>query len=266
MINWIILFVLLFLVIQQIRRSSDVCLIFSLIFPFLTKNTKFNFISTVWNKKNMWKLTFATEFSILSTTKKWMNVEFFVGIQIGWQNLKIHDAIWLYSDCWVWFRRLEPRIWLWHLQPWKNASEFAVKQRVSEMRGELIKAKATNYFLSQLAGVILTGNELSQISLALILTYFGGQRNRPRWIAIGMVFSSISCFILASPHFIYGAGDEALKYTKEYGLNYEVIASKQNWFLFFLSDPQNMDNWFLFYDRSVEYITNSTIKTHQSDI
>lgn len=57
----------------------------------------------------------------------------------------------------------------------------------------------------------------------MILTYFGGQRNRPRWIAWGVVFSAMSCFILAWPHFIYGAGDEALSYTKEYVSKNQVI-------------------------------------------
>lgn len=69
---------------------------------------------------------------------------------------------------------------------------------------------------SAFPGIILSGNEISQILLSLILTYFGGQRNRPRWIAWGVVFSAMSCFILAWPHFIYGPGEEALQYTKEY--------------------------------------------------
>ncbi|XP_055326118.1 solute carrier organic anion transporter family member 74D-like [Sitodiplosis mosellana] len=69
---------------------------------------------------------------------------------------------------------------------------------------------------SQTTGIILSGNEISQILLSLILTYFGGQRNRPRWIAWGVVFSALSCFILAWPHFIYGAGEEAYELTEEY--------------------------------------------------
>lgn len=52
--------------------------------------------------------------------------------------------------------------------------------------------------------------------LSLILSYTGGQRNRPRWIAWGVVFCAMSCFILAMPHWLYGAGDEALRLTKEY--------------------------------------------------
>jgi hypothetical protein len=52
--------------------------------------------------------------------------------------------------------------------------------------------------------------------LSLILSYIGGQRNRPRWIAWGVLCCALSCFILAAPHFIYGAGDEMLQLTKEY--------------------------------------------------
>lgn len=57
---------------------------------------------------------------------------------------------------------------------------------------------------------------MSQILLSVFLAYFGGQRNRPRFIAWGVIFCALSCFILALPHFIYGAGDDALKLTKEY--------------------------------------------------
>lgn len=37
-----------------------------------------------------------------------------------------------------------------------------------------------------------------------------------RWIAWGIVFCGLSCYILALPHFIYGAGEDALQLTKEY--------------------------------------------------
>lgn len=69
---------------------------------------------------------------------------------------------------------------------------------------------------SSTTGIVLCGNEISQILLSLILSYVGGQRNRPRWISWGVMFCALSCFILASPHFIYGAGEDALKLTKEY--------------------------------------------------
>ncbi|KAH8413464.1 hypothetical protein KR009_011422 [Drosophila setifemur] len=69
---------------------------------------------------------------------------------------------------------------------------------------------------SQTTGIILSGNEISQIMLSLILSYIGGQRNRPRWIAWGIVFCGLSCYILVLPHIIYGAGHEVLQFTKEY--------------------------------------------------
>lgn len=67
-----------------------------------------------------------------------------------------------------------------------------------------------------LSGIIMSGNEISQILLSLFLSYAGGQRNRPLWIAWGVAICGISCFILALPHFIYGAGEDALRLTKEY--------------------------------------------------
>ncbi|KAG5676086.1 hypothetical protein PVAND_005940 [Polypedilum vanderplanki] len=69
---------------------------------------------------------------------------------------------------------------------------------------------------SQTTGIILSGNEISQILLSVILAYIGGNSNRPRFISIGVIFCALSCFILAMPHFIYGAGEDALKLTKEY--------------------------------------------------
>ncbi|XP_055550083.1 solute carrier organic anion transporter family member 74D [Wyeomyia smithii] len=77
---------------------------------------------------------------------------------------------------------------------------------------------------SSTTGIILSGNEISQILLSLILSYVGGHRNRPRWIAWGVVFCALSCFILASPHFIYGAGESALQLTKEFISDQEAEA------------------------------------------
>nr|XP_012137032.1 PREDICTED: solute carrier organic anion transporter family member 5A1-like [Megachile rotundata] len=68
---------------------------------------------------------------------------------------------------------------------------------------------------SRTTGLILSGNEISQI-LSLILIYYGGSGHRPRWIAVGVGLSAISCLILALPHFLYGPGRDALALTKEY--------------------------------------------------
>lgn len=68
---------------------------------------------------------------------------------------------------------------------------------------------------SRTTGLILSGNEISQI-LSLILTYYGGSSHRPRWMAVGVGLSALSCLVLALPHFIYGPGKDALALTKEY--------------------------------------------------
>lgn len=62
----------------------------------------------------------------------------------------------------------------------------------------------------------MSGNEMSQIFLSLFLAYKGGKGNRPVWIAWGVLFSSLSCFILSLPHFIYGPGNNALALTEEF--------------------------------------------------
>jgi len=75
---------------------------------------------------------------------------------------------------------------------------------------------------SKTTGIMLSGNEISQILLSLVLTYYGGQRNRPVWIAWGVAFSALSCFVLAALHFIYGPGPTALSLTKEYLLENNI--------------------------------------------
>ncbi|KAK6626495.1 hypothetical protein RUM44_008968 [Polyplax serrata] len=69
---------------------------------------------------------------------------------------------------------------------------------------------------SEITGVLMSGNEMSQIFLSMFLAYKGGKGNRPVWMAWGVLFSSLSCFILALPHFIYGPGSTALALTKEF--------------------------------------------------
>ncbi|XP_011147025.1 solute carrier organic anion transporter family member 4C1 isoform X1 [Harpegnathos saltator] len=68
---------------------------------------------------------------------------------------------------------------------------------------------------SRTTGLILSGNEVSEV-LSLILTYYGGSSHRPRWIAVGVGLSALSCLVMALPHFIYGPGKDALALTKEY--------------------------------------------------
>ncbi|XP_008478683.1 solute carrier organic anion transporter family member 4A1-like [Diaphorina citri] len=57
---------------------------------------------------------------------------------------------------------------------------------------------------SKTTGIIMSATEIGQIGSSLLLTYYGGQGHRPRWIAWGMVLFAASSFICALPHFIFG--------------------------------------------------------------
>lgn len=50
----------------------------------------------------------------------------------------------------------------------------------------------------------MSATEMGQIGSSLLLTYYGGQGHRPKWIAWGMVLFAVSSFTCSLPHFIYG--------------------------------------------------------------
>ncbi|XP_047739900.1 solute carrier organic anion transporter family member 74D-like [Hyalella azteca] len=63
---------------------------------------------------------------------------------------------------------------------------------------------------SKQTGIVLAGNDVSQVLLSIVITYYGSYGDRPRWMGLGVINSALSCFIAASPHLIYGSGGEAL--------------------------------------------------------
>ncbi|KAL7029424.1 hypothetical protein ACKWTF_006241 [Chironomus riparius] len=65
-------------------------------------------------------------------------------------------------------------------------------------------------------GIISVGNDVSSLFLSAFIAYYGGKRHRPRWIAFGLIAIVIYCILTASPHFLYGAGQESLSLTVEY--------------------------------------------------
>jgi hypothetical protein len=77
-------------------------------------------------------------------------------------------------------------------------------------------------------GIVMSGNEISQILLSLTLSYYGGQGNRPLWIAWGVAFSGLSCYILVLPHVVYGPGRNALALTEEYLDSHFYNATSEN--------------------------------------
>ena len=54
----------------------------------------------------------------------------------------------------------------------------------------------------------MSATEIGQIGSSLLLTYYGGQGHRPKWIAWGMILFAASSFTCSMPHFIFGKMDE----------------------------------------------------------
>lgn len=66
------------------------------------------------------------------------------------------------------------------------------------------------------SGIISIGNDISQLLVSAILSYYAGRGHRPRWIAIGLYTVVLHCLLIALPHFLYGAGSDALSLTEEH--------------------------------------------------
>ena len=58
-------------------------------------------------------------------------------------------------------------------------------------------------FQSKTTGILFSATEIGQISGALLLTYYGGQGHRPRWIGCGITLFALCTFMYALPHFMY---------------------------------------------------------------
>ncbi|RXG68111.1 Solute carrier organic anion transporter family member 5A1 [Armadillidium vulgare] len=67
-----------------------------------------------------------------------------------------------------------------------------------------------NVFNRILYSIMLAGNDVSQILLSILVAYYGNYGNRPKWLGIGVLSASFSCFLAAVPHFIYGPGEDAV--------------------------------------------------------
>lgn len=61
------------------------------------------------------------------------------------------------------------------------------------------------------------GNDMSSLLATMLLSYYAGKGHRPRWIAVGIYSVALYCFINLLPHVLWGAGDDALALTEEYG-------------------------------------------------
>ncbi|XP_008217820.1 solute carrier organic anion transporter family member 74D [Nasonia vitripennis] len=70
---------------------------------------------------------------------------------------------------------------------------------------------------SKTTGFITVGNDISQLLVSVVLSYYAGKGHRPRWIAVGIYTVVLFCCLTMLPHFLYGPGEDALLLTKEYG-------------------------------------------------
>lgn len=108
--------------------------------------------------------------------------------------------------------------------------KFASKKWLVIVYGilSLIFASAGSYFSATITtlekrfkissknlGIISTGNDISALILSAFISYYGGKKHRPRLIGLGLVLIALHCIINASPHLIYGGGQEAYDLTVE---------------------------------------------------
>ncbi|XP_050324330.1 solute carrier organic anion transporter family member 74D-like [Bactrocera neohumeralis] len=70
---------------------------------------------------------------------------------------------------------------------------------------------------SKNTGIISIGNNLTQMSVSAMLSYYASKGHRPRWIGFGIMTFVGFCVLNASPHFLYGPGKDALALTAEFG-------------------------------------------------
>ncbi|KAH9381873.1 hypothetical protein HPB48_011724 [Haemaphysalis longicornis] len=82
---------------------------------------------------------------------------------------------------------------------------------------------------SKTTGIIMSATEIGQIGGALLLTYYGGQGHRPKWIACGMLVFAVASILCATPHFIFI--DDSLLVTSQArarGAQNATVASQSN--------------------------------------
>ncbi|XP_064548299.1 solute carrier organic anion transporter family member 74D-like [Drosophila montana] len=76
-------------------------------------------------------------------------------------------------------------------------------------------------------GIISVGNDMSTMFASALTGYYLRKVHRPRWMGFGLFTIVIFCLLNCSLHFIYGAGEEALKLTRNYG-DYQNLTGNLN--------------------------------------
>lgn len=115
------------------------------------------------------------------------------------------------TDCGIWSFRPS---WL---QPFANKKAFLIVFCLTSV----LQGMYYTYFVSVLTtieklfqiqskttGIIMSATEIGQIGGALLLTYYGGQGHRPKWIACGMLVFAAASILCSTPHFLFGSGED----------------------------------------------------------
>uniref|UniRef100_A0A5S6R4G3 Solute carrier organic anion transporter family member n=1 Tax=Trichuris muris TaxID=70415 RepID=A0A5S6R4G3_TRIMR len=56
---------------------------------------------------------------------------------------------------------------------------------------------------SKLSGILISAGDVGYMFTVVLLAYFGSRGNRPRWIGSGFLLTSLACFLIALPSFIF---------------------------------------------------------------
>ena len=57
---------------------------------------------------------------------------------------------------------------------------------------------------SKQSGMIIAANDVSALLLIIFISYFGGHRNKARWLGLGALVTSLGCLLFALPHLLVG--------------------------------------------------------------
>ncbi|XP_022238152.1 solute carrier organic anion transporter family member 4C1-like [Limulus polyphemus] len=71
-------------------------------------------------------------------------------------------------------------------------------------------------FKSKITGILLIADNISPIITGALVGFYGGSGHRPRWLAAGMLLSSLSCFICALPYMLFGPGTHLQSRTSDF--------------------------------------------------
>lgn len=107
-------------------------------------------------------------------------------------------------------------------------------------------------------GYIAAVYDVVQVIVSLTVPYYCSKGRFPRWLGFSIYLLGISFAIYVSPYLIYGAGEDALSLTKEYGAKFNPDSTQE-----LIFQEQMKD---LCYANSMEILVLKGLKNVQSNI